>query len=421
MRISETHVQDRKKTGNARSADTLKYRCPPAGWWVCLLAVCLLIATPAMAEEPVEQTTSVSAKEWSKEEVLSKTDEELAENGWETRANGDMNGSVKDGLLAILVSPFWRGFGHWRTGDDNSHYKLLAMEGVSALMIGSAFLIGALSDDSKYLSPLWKTLFHLGITLYAASYLFDLIGTFKGHAQPINANQTDPYGLSMDLKFRYELANQFNLGAQIGLTYRNERFWANPYAYLGIDRSHNSASIIELNNWNAGVDMGVALWKDELPRTYLALAIDAKFQQFRADQYFLIKLIPYIEFSLDLGSWFEHLANIRFINRVGAGVELYQFNDLAAFTEHETLLILETELNLNLFKDFNFSVIYRQRPDFAIGTVTAPYKVANTLPVPGVGIFSFDLNFRVTESWQLEVDFNVGHAMDLWFSIMHVF
>lgn len=350
----------------------------------------------------------------SLDDVDGKSDEQLASENWESREVNANTGTMKCGFLAMLVSTVWRGYGHHCIGDDQSHYKLLAMEGASLGMLASSMLIGALSHDDKKLSGLWKTLFHYGTTLFIGSYLFDVIGTFKGDTFNFSENHLDPYGHSLNVQFRWLPSDSLNLGLQAGYTWRTPRFWLNPYAYL---------DVIGLSTYSFGADMGVALWYAEKTHTFVAFAVDTNFEDHLDDDYKILKVIPYIEFSLDLGSWFDHLAELRFINRFGVGVTLYDFEfaQTKTFSEHDTVFILESALSLNIIRDFNFMLVYRYRPDYSVGQISAPSLIFDTIPVPGVGLFSIDLSFKLSQHWTANIEANFGESVDFYFGAARQF
>lgn len=363
--------------------------------WMAILALGLLIFAPhnAMALSP--------------DEVEGKSDEVLASENWETREVKASSGTVKCGLLAILISTVWRGYGHYCIDDASSHYKLLGMEGTALGLMATSFLVGGLSKDDNALSGIWKSLFHYGMTLFVASYLFDVIGTFKGDTFNFSDNHLDPYGHSVAMQLRWIPSNDFNLGLQLAYSYRHPRFWISPYGYV---------DVTSLSNYDFGVDWGVALWYAERKHTYVAIAMDTKYEDYPDDDYKILKFLPYIEFSLDLGTWFDHLAELRFVNRLGIGASLYDFGfaDTARFSDHDTLLVLESEISLNVIDDFNIAFTYRYRSDYVVGQLSAPSRIFDTIPVPGVGVFSLDLNFRIARGWYATIDSNFGRSVDFW-------
>lgn len=343
----------------------------------------------------------------SPDDVENKSDEELASENWETREVRVSSGTVKCGLLAILISTVWRGYGHYCIDDASSHYKLLGMEGASLGMMATSFLIGSLSKDDNALSGTWKSLFHYGVALFVASYLFDIIGTFKGDTFNLSNNHLDPFGHSVALQLRWIPSNDFNLGVQLAYAYRHPRFWISPYGYV---------DATSLSNYDFGVDLGVAAWYAERKHTYVAIAMDTKYEDYPDDDYKILKLLPYIEFSLDLGTWFDHLAELRFVNRLGVGVSLYDFGfaQTERFSDYETLLVLESEVNLNVIDDFNVAFIYRYRSDYVVGQLSPPSRIFDTVPVPGVGVFSIDLNFQIARGWYTTINANFGRNVDFW-------
>lgn len=344
----------------------------------------------------------------SLDEVEGKTDDELAEGQWEVRRVNANKSSNKCGFLSILISTVWRGYGHYCIEDMSSHYKLLGMEGASLGMMATSLLIGSLSNDDKALSGLWKSLFHYGVTLFIASYVFDVFGTFKGNSFLLSENTFDPYGNTIDLALRWLPSSDFNLGFQFAYTYRNERFWVKPYG---------DVNLTSFSNYALGADLGVAVWYGEHTRTYLAIAADTKFEDHLNNDYKTLKFNPYIEFSLDLGSWFGHLENLRYINRLGVGASFYQFEyaSQSGFKDHDTNLVLESALSINPMRDLNFTFTYRYRSDYYIGQLSAPSRIYQTVPVPGVGIFSLDFNFNISNGWLVDFEANFGRTIDLWF------
>ena len=362
-----------------------------------IMIICLMVCLPKSA--------------WALDlsDVDGKTDEELAEENWETREVNVGASAMKCGFLSLLVSTVWRGYGHYCIGDSESHKKFLIIEGVSLGMIATSLLIGSLSNDDKSLSALWKSFFHFGTTAFVGSYFADVLGTFKGDSFNLSENHIDPYGNSIDFKIRWLPATDFNLSLQLEYTYRNPRLWVSPYGYVNVTSQ---------SDYDLGADTGFALWYAEHERTYIALAIDAMFHHHLKDDYMMFKLIPYIELSLDMGSWFEHLANLRFVNRIGVGTSLYSFADSAKhFADTDVFLVLESGFNLNVVHDFNIGLLYRYRNDYVIGMISAPDRILQTVPVPGIGIFSLDLSFNLSNNWQASLEANFGNTVDFWVGI----
>ena len=347
-------------------------------------------------------------------DVAGKTDEELEAENWVTReGSARTKNATLWGLLSIVTSAVWQGSGHFMSGDRDNYWKLTVMQGVSIAMIASGLIAGSVTKDDKHVSALWRSLFHFGAALYATGYLMDVVGTFKGDTILMPDNHLDPFGQSIDFNIRWLPSDDFNLGLQLGYSYRNPRMWVNPYIYVNI-----AEAIDKKLEGYVGTDIGVALWYGELPYTYVAIALDSKLNHFESDAYSTLKFLPYIEFSLDLGTWFDHLANIRFVNRLGIGVQLYNFKyaDVTPFSDLSTVLVLESELSANIVKDLNFAFIYRYRPDYVIGQVSNPKYAGNVL-LPGVGIFSIDLTFNVSNGWMAAIDMNIGSSIDFWLGI----
>lgn len=346
-------------------------------------------------------------------EVDNQSDEELAEKNWETRKVKAASGTMKCGFLSILVSTVWRGYGHYCIGDNESNKRFLIIEGASLGMIATALLIGSLTDDAKSMTAVWKSLFHFGLTAFTASYFADILGTFKGDSFNLAENHIDPYGHTVDFDLRWIPSGNFNLGLQLGYTFRSPQFWLNPYGYL---------NVTSLSDYAFGMDVGVSVWSGERPRTYIAVAVDASFSHDKNADYKTIKILPYLEFSLDLGSWFEHLAEVRMVNHLGVGASLYDFVGTSKpFTDTDYFLVLESGLSLNVVRDFNVGLMYRYRNDYVVGMVSAPSRIKQTVPMPGVGVFSLDLSFNLATDWQASLEANFGKSLDFWLGVQRHF
>jgi len=370
-----------------------------------LIAALLVCAVLAFCPKTVRADDSL-------QDAVNLTDEQLTERGWESREiSRNTTSTVSCGLWSILLSTVWRGYGHHCIGDEESHYKLLGMEGASVAMLATGLLAGSLTHDDKALSAFWKSFFHFGTTLFISSYLFDVVGTFKGDAFQFENNHLNPFGSTIDVNLRWvPSSDKMGLGAQFSYAYRNPRLWVKPYAYMDFG---------QFGDWSAGLDLGVALWYGEHKYTYVAIAMDSKFDDKANDDYYVLKFLPYVELSLDLGSWFSHMANFRFVNRLGLGAMLYdyKFADMTAFSDESTVLMLETELSLNLLRDLNLAFIYRYRPDYVVGQISGPSRLFNTVPVPGIGIFSLDVSFNISGGWLAALNMNFGSTIDFWISV----
>jgi hypothetical protein len=372
------------------------------------LTACLLILFMALCSAPA------SVLALTESDVAGKSDEELEAENWVTReGSARSKDATLWGLLSILTSTVWQGSGHFMSGDRENYWKLTIMQGASIALMASGLIAGSVTKDDKHVSALWRSLFHFGSVLYATGYLMDVLGTFKGNAIMLPDNHLDPFGQSIDFNIRWLPSDDFNLGLQLSYAYRNPRFWINPYLYANI-----AEAIDKKLEGYIGTDFGVALWYGERPYTYVAIALDTKYNYFESDAYSTLKFLPYIEFSLDFGSWFDHLANIRFVNRLGIGVQLYDFKyaDVSTFSDLSTVLVLESELSINIVKDLNMAFIYRYRPDYMIGQLSSP-KYAGKVLLPGAGIFSIDLTFNVSNGWMAAIDMNIGSSIDFWLGI----
>lgn len=343
-------------------------------------------------------------------ELWEKSDEELAAEGWEVRGAETTPGSVGCGLAAIVVSLVWRGWGHRCAHDEESHVELLIMEGVALGLLGTAVTVAVLSNDADTLNPVWTGLFYSGIVLFASSYLFDLLGTFKGSARSLYPNLRGTDGITPRAIMRLAFDDPFGLNVIGGfeLPMQYAFFWARPEA------------LFELQSfafWRVGSDLGFRVWQGEAGATYLGLGSQTRFESFREAGFDVLTTVPYVEFSLDMGDVMPHLGELFFINRVGYGFEFYAWEGLeteSLFKDTSSIFILESELSMNILENFNFTLSYRSRPDLLVGGLARADRLFDEIPTPGIGILGFDLSFLQENGLDINVEFNLGTLAEIW-------
>ncbi len=414
--LQTAHVTQRAQTALSGQGQRGLWRRLWRRLGAALLAVCLLLATPAWAQDSrPERPLPTSNTDTHLMEDLS--DEELREQGWDFRPQDRAPGSVGCGLWAILVSTVWHGWGHRCARDDSSHVRLLIAEGVALGLLASAATIAILSNDADTLNPVWSSLFHSGLVLFAATYALDLIGTFKGGARSLAPNQRHIDGIKPSLHIRWVPNDSFDLTALLGLEVeiRSGRLWITPKGLL---------DITSLNYWSVGGDLGYKLWQGKARATYFALATESRYEDFGGLGFQVLNVLPYVELSFDASVLLPHLENIHFINRIGYGFEFYGWDALGTdhtFKDTTSILVLETELSMNLLDDFNIAINYRQRPDLLVGPLRRAGRLWGAIPTPGIGIFGVNLDFRTAQGWSAAFEVNLGTLVEFWLSFGRAF
>lgn len=336
--------------------------------------------------------------------------DELEQQGWHVSGSERAPGSVGCGLWGVLVSTVWHGWAHRCAGDNESHYRLLAMEATGLGLMASAVVIAVLSNDADTLNPVWSGLFFTGGVAFVTSYLFDIFGTFKGSARELYANERNENGISSRLFMRWVPADPFELNVLFGaeLPIRGDWFWVVPKGMM---------DVIDFQYWRLGVELGGKFWRGESRATYLALVNETRYESFPALGFNVLTTIPIFEASVDVGLLLPHLEGLFFVTRVGYGFEFYDWEDLGsdeAFTDRSSLFVLESELSLNLLDSVNLAVTYSRRPDMLIGGLSRATRLWGLIPTPGFGSVGFDLAFQTDAGWSAEFDIVIGTMVEFW-------
>ncbi len=116
------------------------------------------------------------------------TPEQLEDAGWEHQPTNSQPGSVAGGIIALTVGTIVHGAGHLYAGDQRTGRQLLIGEGIALGLLGAGILIDALSNNDGSLAPLYRSMNALGASLFVATWLMDVIGTFKGTGNELPPN-----------------------------------------------------------------------------------------------------------------------------------------------------------------------------------------------------------------------------------------
>jgi len=367
---------------------------------IVVFVTCLSLA-PVLALSAAAQDAS--------RETWEKTDEELDAEGWEVRGSDRAPGSVGCGLWAIPVSLVWGGWGHRCAGDDDSHFKLLALEGVAIRLIATAATIAIVSNDADSLNPVWSALFYSGSVLYVSGYIFDLLGTFKGSSRALYENHQGENGFEPRVVMRWVPTDSFDLkiiaGLKLPLVY--ERFWLEPSGLV---------DTTDLAYWQVRADTGFKLFASGRANS-VAIAAESRYESFDGLGFKVLTLIPYIETSVDVGEALAHLRGLFFVNRIGYGFEFYDWAAVESdglFKDRSSLFILESGLSMNVLETVNFELSYQHRPDLLVGGLDRAGTFLDLIPTPGVGIVGFKLDFETSDAWSFELDSYLGTVVEFW-------
>lgn len=401
----------------------------PHTTWSRVLQVSLCVLTLALC------TSTAMAQNLNPDDLYERDDElhdntTLIERGWYVEDRGQP-GSILAGSAALLAgilpstiafaltdtdTPqplrtmfFWPaafpGLGHWlarKQETSDEFWTLVITEAIGVGAIGVGALVWFVSNDQDTLNPVWNTLIYGGSTLLASSYVFDVIGAFKGESRDLDINSRLRDGFVLSGLFR-AASEQDAVGVRVlggaQLAYRDHNLvWTELRALFG-DQYYHVAANATFNLFS---------WSRE--GNYLGLGAEGRWERFEEQQYQVGVVVPFVELSVDIGSLLPHLAQLHLVNRIGYGFEFYDYFDLETdeIADNVTsLFVLESELSVNIIEELNVAALYRRRPDLLIGG----------LGQDGLGIIGLRILAHPQPFIDVEVEVNTGTSVEFWVKV----
>jgi hypothetical protein len=325
------------------------------------------------------------------------TAEQLRDEGWEFERGGSV-GSPVAGVLALTLGSVVHGVGHLYAGDERTGRALLIAEGVSVGLLATGLLLDVLTDSEGALAPVYRTFIGLGAGLFVATWLLDVIGSFKGG----RADLPHHMGTLTDIRLQAGYRHLFRAG--LGLTNVTDlrvyadlgAFYLHPRGQLGIDRGYGSF----------GTSAGLRFALGRRVLSVLDIQLDFDETIFGDDGFAYESIMASVGLSVDLGDAFAHLDGIVYANRLGFGAQLFRFDfDGAGPLNGDSVVsmwVVETSLSMNVADPLLLEVGYAQRPDTLVGNVSA-----------GVGSFFGRVTWAFARAFDLELAAHVGRGIDV--------
>ena len=121
-------------------------------------------------------------------------------------------GRLSDTLFSLFPGVLVHGFGHWHRGDIVSAKRIMLLEGLGIISILGGYTLETLVDRphrSLYLGERW--LYHSGGALLLASWLTDVIGSFRGDVSRRSlSNEADKKTVSFGYRYRDDIRRADN-------------------------------------------------------------------------------------------------------------------------------------------------------------------------------------------------------------------
>jgi len=290
------------------------------------------------------------------------TDDVLAERGWMFRRDSIVPGSVGAGIFAMTLGAVWHGGGHFLIGDDRSWRQLLIGEAVALGLIGSGVTLDR-ALRMPAVEPFAGVLKVSGGSLFAMTWIADVLGSFKGDATRFPPNTSSPLGLAAEVYYAPIVGGGLVVTDLLVLRmpYHGPRGVIVPAIELGPSSQYRSLSLYGGYRWRrAPAAPSFFEWG--------ASITDARDGEADAGRTRVETLVAY---ELDVGRWLPHLGGLIWRNEVGLSLEGIRVasDDAPRFSEGRRLwgVPASFSLGVNLNRGVHVSGGYRHRRDLLVG------------------------------------------------------
>lgn len=339
--------------------------------------------------------TAARAQSDERERLGAMSAEELAAEGWLAQEDETELGSVVGGFLALTVGLVAHGAGHLNAGEVRTGRFLLITEGVSLGLMGLSLLTETLSSSDSRLAAVYESLLPAGASLFATTWLLDVIGAFKGGADVFSPFERSSTQLQARAEHVFLSGSQAapehlvaaSLFADLGPVYLY------PRARFGVAETFSTI----------GGEFGVRFSLGRRDYSFVHFGGEATRYAFDAQGYAYWAIFGEAGFSVDLGDLFSHLDGLVYRMSLGGGTQLFRFDfDSGLPTSSASFLGFETALAAAFARRVSLEVGYVQRPDELAGNLSsvpgAFFGMVTVVPSPR---WSLHVEARAGESFQL--------------------
>ena len=331
------------------------------------------------------------------------SDDELRTEEWQFLDEGQSTGSLVGGLLALTFGTVAHGVGHFYTGDTRTFRILMIAEAVGVVMVAGSVLLDSLTNSDGDLAPLYEPLLPLGASVFATSWLLDVIGTFKENALTFAEVRRPGTQLGVAVAYEYSSLHSMPLkhATVAQIKFDMWPFYLYPHGTIGLDDDFIRYGGV------TGLRMGIG----RRPRSFIYLEGEVSRYIFDALGFSYWSILATLGFSFDFGEIFPHLDGLIFRNELGAGTQRHSFDfDPDAPVTATNFLVIETSLAVNPASGFFAEVGYMERPDTLVGNMSQ-----------SVGSFFATLSYALTDGLTLFVNGRLGNGFQTCSGVEYTF
>lgn len=313
-------------------------------------------------------------------------DEQLRASGWEFRDQSFRRGSPLAGFTALTAGIPFHGVGHLMVGDSDAMFRLLISEVVA---LGTTGIGTLMRNAAKRRNGVWATGAALqvsGLSMFAAGWLTDVVGSFKGTTVPLPSNSIDFNGLAVDAHYTVLFSDEVDVSSVgvVGLQWGTDRVFIRPeFSFGPADNYYRGGVFVEYRHpLRLGENSYVTVWAEAGEELMASQGWGREI------------LLGGVGLSLDMGDILEHTRGLVWKLRVGGGVQSFHYESqnhrLFLRRNIRVMLPVETSMAMNLNRGLNVELGYRHRPDELVGALSrfggALYQQFTVLPIDRLGI-----------------------------------
>lgn len=293
-----------------------------------------------------------------------RTDDELRDDGWVFDEESARPGSIRGGVMALTLGTAWHGAGHAVVGDRRTSQRLFAAQGIGVGVAAGGLLLRTLGDTSPEARTSATAMMVTGGSLFAASWVADVVGAFKGTAAPLPPNSDELEGVTVEGYFTTLVEDGLELNnilvARVPVV--AERWRLRPEAEIGLDVGYRRFAMRA--GWRAPFGA-------EVSGSFVEIGAIGADENTVAHGYGRTHLAGGATLNLDVGDAFPHLRGLEWQHRVEVAVDYAYFDsdsdrrfDGANRTVH---VPVEMGVGFNANQGVHLGFGYRHRRDTLVG------------------------------------------------------
>jgi hypothetical protein len=304
-------------------------------------------------------------------------------------------------FLAATAGLLIHGIGHWYVGEQRTAVMLLAAEGVSVALMGSAFLWRWLSDGSPASEVYAGPALYAGLGLFAMTYVLDVLGASQSTGIGMSPNTRRTRGISVQADYHYLDLEGYSTSTLQLLSAGTTLDFG--WGYFGARTDQD----VSLDTSLYGLTFGARPWRGRGLHDFVFAEADAAMLSFGGiGRYQRLSGELRAGVSFGLGRWISHLRHVAVGASIGYGRHWYALptpagRDLETATS-VSYIPVETFLHFNLAERLNARLAYEHRYGQFLQTAR-----------PGLGVASVEFLYRSTDRLDLVVRAKMGGGFGL--------